>query len=69
MNLLSGIVHLDLDNLIADTRFLLLSALGVFLPRECGNFNRFKRRVRYLWHYLLLVYIEGYINRVSVILM
>ena len=34
-------MYLGLDNLISDTRFLPLLALGVFLPREYGNFNTF----------------------------
>ena len=29
------------DNLISDTKFLLLSALGIFLPKEYGSFNTF----------------------------
>ena len=32
---------MGLDNLIFNTRFLPLLALGIFLPRECGNFNTF----------------------------
>ena len=34
-------MRLGSNNLISDARFLPLSALGVFLPRECGNFNTF----------------------------
>ena len=34
-------MRLGLDDLIFNTRFLLLSALGVFLPREYGSFNAF----------------------------
>ena len=34
-------MRLGLDNLIFNTRFLPLLALGVFLPRECGSFNVF----------------------------
>ena len=32
-------MRLGLDDLVFDARFLPLSALGVFLPRECGSFN------------------------------
>ena len=34
-------MRLGLDDLVSDTKFLPLSALGVFLPRECGNFDAF----------------------------
>ena len=34
-------MRLGLDNLISDIKFLLLLTLGVFLPREYGNFNTF----------------------------
>ena len=34
-------MRLGLNNLISDAKFLPLSALGVFLPRECGSFNVF----------------------------
>ena len=34
-------MRLSSDNLISNTRFLLLLALGIFLPKECGNFNTF----------------------------
>ena len=34
-------MRLGLNNLISDTRFLLLLALGIFLPKECGSFNTF----------------------------
>ena len=34
-------MRLGLDNLISDIKFLPLLALGVFLPKECGNFNTF----------------------------
>ena len=36
---LNGIIHLGLNNLISDTKFLLLSTLSVFLPKECENSN------------------------------
>ena len=34
-------MRLGLNDLISDTKFLSLSALGVFLPKECGSFNAF----------------------------
>ena len=34
-------MRLGLDDLVFDTKFLLLLALGVFLPKECGSFNTF----------------------------
>ena len=34
-------MHLGLDNLIFDTKYLPLLALNIFLPKECGNFNAF----------------------------
>ena len=34
-------MRLGLDNLISDVRFLSLLALGISLPKECGNFNTF----------------------------
>ena len=58
-------MRLGLDNLISNTKSLLLLALNIFLPKECGNFNILYKRIRYLWHYLLSVYIKGYINRIS----
>ena len=34
-------MYLGLDNLVFNTRFPPLLALGVSLPRECGSFNTF----------------------------
>ena len=34
-------MHLGLDNLISDVKFLPLLALGISLPKEYGNFNIF----------------------------
>ena len=34
-------MHLGLDNLIFNIKFLPLLALGVFLPKECRSFNAF----------------------------
>ena len=34
-------MRLGFNNSISDMEFLLLLALGVFLPKECGNFNTF----------------------------
>ena len=50
-------MYLSFDNLVSDARSLSLLALGISLPRECGNFNKFERCVRYLWCRLLLAYI------------
>ena len=34
-------MRLGFDNLISNAKFLPLSALSIFLPREYGNFNTF----------------------------
>ena len=34
-------MRLGLDDLVSDAKFLPLLALGVFLPKECGNSDTF----------------------------
>ena len=41
-------MHEGLNDLISNIQSLPLLALGVFLPKDCGNSNKLKRRVRYL---------------------